>query len=144
MAGYSLRLVRKGQDAPLLAGRRMGFFISLTLAVLCLGIALSAGTSAASGLRELPSSLHEDICGPISTDDTWTAAQSPFNVTCDTELLPGVTLEIEPGVEIRFAAGVGLTILGTLRCHRHASPAHHLHLRSGDTGTRRLGLASTL
>ena len=112
--GCLLTLVRKPQDAPLLAGRQMGFFVSLSLAVLCLGIALSAGTSAASGRRELPSGLDDDICGPISTNDTWTAAQSPFNVTCDSELLPGVTLEIEPGVEIRFAAGVGLTILGTL------------------------------
>jgi hypothetical protein len=114
MAGYMLKLVRKGQDAPLLAGRRTGCLISLTLAVFWLGIVLSARTSGASAQPELLSSLHEDICGPISTDDTWTAAQSPFNVTCDSELLPGVTLVIDPGVEIRFAAGVGLTIMGTL------------------------------
>ena len=111
MAGYSSRRTRTGQAAPLLAGRRMGFFISLSLAVLCLGIVLSAGSSRASARRELPSSLHEEICGTISTNTTWTGAQ---NVTCDTELLPGITLEIEPGVEVRFAAGTVLTVSGTL------------------------------
>ena len=115
MAGYSSGLERKGQETPPLAGRRMGFCIGLALAVLCLGIALSAGTLAVSAQPDLPSSLDDDICGPISTDDTWTAAQGSFNVTCDTQLLPGVTLEIEPGVEIQFSAGISFTISGTLR-----------------------------
>jgi hypothetical protein len=93
----------------------MGFFLSLTLAALCLGLALTAGASAAPAGHGLPSGLQADVCGPISTDDTWTADQGPVNVTCDTALRPGVTLNIEPGVEVRFTAGVSLTISGTLQ-----------------------------
>jgi hypothetical protein len=59
-------------------------------------------------------SLQEDICGSISTDDIWTVAQSPVNVTCDSTLLLGLVLGIEPGVEVRFSPGVNLTISGTL------------------------------
>ena len=115
MAGSLSKLGRQGRDVPFPAGRRMGLLISLALAVLCLGIALSVGAPPASARRQPLSSLQEEICGELSDSSTWTTAQSPFNVTCDTTLLPGVTLEIEPGVEIRFTAGVSLTIAGTLR-----------------------------
>ena len=93
----------------------MGFVLSLALASVCLGIALDPAVSAALPPNELPSSLQIDVCGPNSINDNWISAKSPYNVTCDAALLPGVTLEIKPGVEVRFTAGVSLTISGTLR-----------------------------
>ncbi len=114
MPEYSARLVPSDQDTRLHARRRIGFRISLLLVVLCLGIALSAGLARASAQHHLPSSLRQEICGDIAVHATWTASESPYYVTCDTTLLPAVTLEIEPYVQVRFSAGVALTISGTL------------------------------
>ena len=114
MAGYSSEPGDRGRDDHLHAGRRGGLFVSLALAALCLGIALSAGVSGASARSEAPSHQQTDICGPISDDETWTIEDSPVTITCDAVLLPGVTLGIEPGVAVRFTAGVSLTISGTL------------------------------
>ena len=41
--------------------------------------------------------------GAIETDTTWLAADSPFVVTGDVTVEPGVTLTIEAGVDVRFA-----------------------------------------
>jgi len=100
-------LVRAGQVLAH-SRRRVGLFVSISLAVVCLGIALGAGTSGAS------SAVRTDICGEISQDATWTLDGSPYDVTCDTVLQPGATLTIEPDVELRFSAGAGLVISGTL------------------------------
>jgi hypothetical protein len=105
--GCSSRLARAG-EVPACSGRRVGLFVSLSLAVVCLGVALGVGASGAS------SALRTDICGKISEDATWTLSGSPYDVTCDTVLPPGVTLTIDPGVELRFSAGSGLVISGTL------------------------------
>ncbi|MDH7485421.1 MAG: DUF11 domain-containing protein [Anaerolineae bacterium] len=40
--------------------------------------------------------------GPISADTVWRAAQSPYYVAGDLTIEEGVTLTIEPGVEVRF------------------------------------------
>ena len=105
--GRSLSLARAG-EVPARGGRRVGLFVSLSLAVVCLGVALGAGISAAS------SAVRTDICGEISADATWTLNGSPYDVTCDAVLQPGATLTIDPGVELRFSAGTGLVISGTL------------------------------
>lgn len=115
MAEHSAKLVQSGQARRLHARQPIGFFISLSLAALCLGIALSAGLATASTRRHLPSSFRQEICGDISANSTWTASQSPYYVTCATTLRPDVTLYIEPDVQIRFSPGVTLTISGTLR-----------------------------
>jgi hypothetical protein len=90
----------------------MGFWIALSLAVLCLGLVMVATSSAST--RGALRSGSQEICGEISTADRWTADLGAYHVTCDTILPPDVTLEIDPGVEVRFAAGVSLTISGTL------------------------------
>ena len=50
----------------------------------------------------------------ITTDTTWTAAQSPVALSEATSVAKGVKLTIEPGVTVRLAAGVSLTINGQL------------------------------
>ena len=42
------------------------------------------------------------VSGVISSDSTWQKSLSPYLVTGDVEVSAGVTLTIEPGVEVRF------------------------------------------
>ncbi len=44
----------------------------------------------------------------------WTAARSPIRLSRDQQLVPGATLIIEPGVEVRLAPGVSFFVEGTL------------------------------
>jgi chitodextrinase len=54
------------------------------------------------------------LCGPLSADVTLTLDQSPYSVTCDVTVNAGVTLEIEPGVEMRFGPDTALVVQGTM------------------------------
>lgn len=53
-----------------------------------------------------------DLAGPLS--GTLAAADSPFHVTADVEVQAGASLLIEPGCELRFAAGAGFDLHGDL------------------------------
>jgi hypothetical protein len=55
-----------------------------------------------------------DVGGPIISDTTWTLANSPYVVIANVEVWEGVTLTIEPGVEVRFNSGYNLQVNGTL------------------------------
>jgi len=52
--------------------------------------------------------------GKIAQDVVWALIDSPFIVINNVTVLPGVTLTIEPGVEVRFGGNFSLTILGKL------------------------------
>ena len=52
--------------------------------------------------------------GHISQDTTWTLADSPYVVTKDLIVDPGVTLTISPGVEVRFGGNFILAVEGKL------------------------------
>ena len=57
------------------------------------------------------------VCGVISSDATWSLANSPYDVCASGVWVnAGVTLTIEPGVTAQFEEGVGnkLTVQGTL------------------------------
>ena len=54
------------------------------------------------------------VGGPIFSDTTWTAANSPYNATNSIQVMNGATLTIEPGVTVRFAAGKALAVNGRL------------------------------
>ena len=53
------------------------------------------------------------VCGTIAQDQWWTASGSPYVVTCYTEVAPGVTLKIAPGVVVQFSANT-LVVHGSL------------------------------
>jgi hypothetical protein len=54
-----------------------------------------------------------NVSGNIIADTTWTKANSPYLVTGGVFVAGGVTLTIEPGVEVRFAGNYSIEIDGT-------------------------------
>lgn len=55
-----------------------------------------------------------NVTGDILSDTTWTKAESPIQVTGQLRVLPGVTLAVEPGVEVQFASSAILKVEGGL------------------------------
>ena len=76
------------------------FFLFTNLFFLCLILGFSAQA--------------KDVCGIIDEDTVWGCADSPIIVTCDVTVIEGVTLTIEPCVEVRFNEDMALIIEGTL------------------------------
>jgi RHS repeat-associated protein len=50
----------------------------------------------------LPGAVATNVCGVISTNTTWSLANSPYLVTCDVTVNAGVTLTVDPGVVVKF------------------------------------------
>ena len=55
------------------------------------------------------------VSGPITKNTTWTAGQSPYEVTGTVNVQRGVTLAIEAGVEVAFDEGASLESAGALQ-----------------------------
>ncbi|MFZ1752836.1 MAG: right-handed parallel beta-helix repeat-containing protein, partial [Caldilineaceae bacterium] len=86
-----------------LSSRNYVFWIPLLLALLFVG---SQGISQAE--------VATDVGGPIFSNTTWTAANSPYLATNSVQVMNGATLTIEPGVVVKFAAGKALSVSGEL------------------------------
>ena len=54
------------------------------------------------------------VSGEIITHTTWLAAESPYVVSGDVTVNPGIRLEIEPGVEVAFDGNYAIHVRGTL------------------------------
>jgi len=104
-----------------------GLFVGLiACALLLLTELMFAHTdqTAAQTLRDVVSSEQAPagtiITSDITADTTWTSANSPYTLTANVEVVAGVTLTVEPGVEVR-AGHVGLDVRGTLKAIGTAS-----------------------
>jgi hypothetical protein len=54
------------------------------------------------------------VSDSLTTDQTWTLANSPYQVTTNVIVNPGVTLTIEAGATVQFDAGTSLIIDGAI------------------------------
>ena len=73
--------------------------------------------SAFNGLIQLGSTHAQgsDVSGFLSDDTTWILENSPYIVVGSVIVQSGVTLTIEPGVEVRFDGDYGISVSGVLR-----------------------------
>ena len=82
--------------------KRRGLFYGLVIGLILLL------TLVGDGAADTP------VSGPITSDTTWTLANSPYIVTGNVLVMEGVTLTIEPGVTIKFESDKALQIDGQL------------------------------
>jgi len=65
-----------------------------------------------------PAEAATEVGGIISSNTTWTAEKSPYEITETIQIPEGVTLTIEPGVIVnKPASGDMFLLMGTIRAH---------------------------
>lgn len=79
-----------------------------------LHVIVLAASCAALLLPSRSASASTTIAGGTYSNQTWTAAGSPYIVTGNVTIGPGGTLTIQPGAEVQLANTTLLTITGTL------------------------------
>jgi len=73
------------------------------------------------------SSSGTPVGGYISENTTWTLDGSPYIVVEDVVVELGVTLNVEPGVVVKFTEGTNLVIDGTLAAEGNLTHTITLH-----------------
>ena len=61
-----------------------------------------------------PAPTQTQVSGAIAVSTTWTVISSPYVIVGDVTVIAGMTLTIQPGVMVKFAAGKSLNINGLL------------------------------
>jgi parallel beta-helix repeat protein len=64
--------------------------------------------------RIVPAAKATYVEGLIWRDTAWTLVDSPFELSNNVTVAPGVTLTIEPGVEVRFGPDFSLVVMGRI------------------------------
>jgi len=65
-----------------------------------------------------------DVSGVISSNTTWTLANSPYIVTGNILVNEGITLTIEPGVIVKFDSDTYIKMEGTLTAVGNQNSIH--------------------
>ncbi|MCD6343982.1 MAG: right-handed parallel beta-helix repeat-containing protein [Anaerolineae bacterium] len=85
------------------------------ITLLSLGILLTSDSLAAPPAEGLARPLNTNVSGVITQSTTWDVGGSPYVLTGDVTVNPGVTLTIAPGVIVQGADNVELTVQGNLQ-----------------------------
>ena len=117
-----------------LSSKKLGALL-LTFCV----VSVSLATSSGAAYQERPAAPAETIINSnITTDTTWTLANSPYRITNNIDIEAGVALTIEPGVQVwigekfyvHVREGASITAKGTPAQHitidRYIDPVTHL------------------
>ena len=75
--------------------------VRIALAIGIFGFVSGAFPGFPGSIQQAEAAL--SVCGAVDVNTTWKASESPIIVTCSTTVKAGVTLTIEPGVQVRFA-----------------------------------------
>ena len=75
-------------------------FVTLTLTLSVFGVALPAAMPATLLGAAPDGGDITTVSGPISSNTTWALANSPYIVTNSILVMDGITLTIEPGLEV--------------------------------------------
>ena len=87
----------------------------IALPIALAGMALIACLGLLRGtVQGAPAFSGTEVSGYVLTDTVWSLSNSPYLVIEELTVSPGVTLTVEPGVEIRFEANKKLVVYGTL------------------------------
>ena len=73
------------------------------------------------------------VSGGIFSNTTWTKANSPYIVTGNVAVFPGAKLTIEPGVEVRFDAGMSLEVRDSASFFAHGLQSDSIIFTSNES-----------
>ena len=83
-------------------------FFKLANVTFLISLSIMAATLPPQSVSGLP------VAGAVTSDTLWRLEDSPIDVSGDLTVESGVTLSIEPGVEVRFGLGSSLIVNGSL------------------------------
>lgn len=83
-------------------------FFKLAHATFLISLSFMVAALPHKGVRALT------IAGAVTSDTLWRLEDSPIDVSADVMVESGVTLSIEPGVEVKFESGSSLIVNGSL------------------------------